>query len=226
MQDEQARRTGLIPAQDQTSIDGRDKGCHVWERLRSSQNSRVRRFIRNHNRHRTTTGHCNRLTIVLSKLVRMPVLLRFCPTAILARTRTQTMNSRPPTFQEIDALLAFLPLFSAAGFEPVERWAGGETSGGAMAMPWPQYNPAVEAFMRAAGQEAWSDDGYRPPLAASMLQDADFVGRASLAEIRTMLTYCVRGERFSDGHWAAMIERGYLRRLLERLRQLRQEETP
>lgn len=134
-----------------------------------------------------------------------------------------SMKSRPPTSQEIDALLAFLPLFSADGFEPVARWAGGETSGGAM--PWPQYNPAVEAFMRAAGQETWRDEGYDPQKAARMLQDADLVGRASLAEIRTMLTYCVRGERFSDGHWAAMIEQGYLQRLLERLRQLRQE-TP
>lgn len=136
------------------------------------------------------------------------------------------MNSRPPTLQEIDDLLTYLPLFSADGFEPVERWAGAETSGGTTTMPWPQYNPAVEAFMRAAGQEVWSDDDYDPRQAGRLLQDAGLFGHASLAEIRTMLTYCVRGERFSEGHWAAMIEKGYLRRLLERLRQLRQEGMP
>jgi hypothetical protein len=27
----------------------------------------------------------------------------------------------------------------------------------------------------------------------------------------------VRGERFCDGHWAAMLEQGHLRRWLERL---------
>lgn len=80
--------------------------------------------------------------------------------------------------------------------------------------------------MRAAGQEAWRDEGYDPQKAARMLQDADLVGRASWDEIKTMLTFCVRGERFSDGHWAAMIEQGHLRRLLERLRQLHGEETP
>ena len=32
-----------------------------------------------------------------------------------------------------------------------------------------------------------------------------------------MLTFCVRGERFSDGHWAEMIEVGYIGFLLERL---------
>jgi hypothetical protein len=36
-----------------------------------------------------------------------------------------------------------------------------------------------------------------------------------------MLTYCVRGERFSEGHWGAMIEQGHVRRLLERLVEIR-----
>ena len=36
-----------------------------------------------------------------------------------------------------------------------------------------------------------------------------------------MLTFCVRGERFCDGHWAAMIEGGQVRRLLERLKEIR-----
>ena len=39
-----------------------------------------------------------------------------------------------------------------------------------------------------------------------------------------MLTFCVRGERFCDGHWAAMIEGGQVRRLLERLAELKAQE--
>ena len=38
-----------------------------------------------------------------------------------------------------------------------------------------------------------------------------------------MLTYCVRGERFSDGHWEAMVESGVIRSILERLQELRAE---
>ena len=38
-----------------------------------------------------------------------------------------------------------------------------------------------------------------------------------------MLTFCVRGECFSDGHWAEMIEKGYIRRLLERLNVIQSE---
>ncbi|MEI2789718.1 MAG: DUF6508 domain-containing protein [Steroidobacteraceae bacterium] len=50
------------------------------------------------------------------------------------------------------------------------------------------------------------------------------VRRASLDEIRTMLTYCVRGERFCDGHWGAQILGAHVRRLLERLVELRAQE--
>jgi len=56
-----------------------------------------------------------------------------------------------------------------------------------------------------------------------MLRDENLVKTASLFQIKTMLTFCVRGERFSDGHWAAMIEKGYIRRLLERLNEIKSE---
>jgi hypothetical protein len=56
-----------------------------------------------------------------------------------------------------------------------------------------------------------------------MLEDEARVRRASLDEIKTMLTYCVRGERFCDGHCGEMIEQGHVRRLLERLEEIRAE---
>jgi hypothetical protein len=56
-----------------------------------------------------------------------------------------------------------------------------------------------------------------------MLQDDALIQRATLAEVKTMLTYCVRGERFSDGHWAAMLESGRIVALLKRLHVLRKE---
>jgi hypothetical protein len=48
----------------------------------------------------------------------------------------------------------------------------------------------------------------------------DRVPYASFDKVKTVLTYCVRGERFGEGHWGAMIENGHLRRLLERLAEL------
>jgi hypothetical protein len=35
-----------------------------------------------------------------------------------------------------------------------------------------------------------------------------------------MLTYCVRGERFCDGHLGGMIEKGHVQRILQRLREI------
>ena len=53
-----------------------------------------------------------------------------------------------------------------------------------------------------------------------MIGDEEFVRSASLSQVKTMLTYCLRGERFADGHWGDMIERGYIRNILERIDQL------
>lgn len=51
------------------------------------------------------------------------------------------MRSRAPTWQEIDELIAFLPLLYAEGFSPVRRWHGGTARpDGVITMPWPEYD--------------------------------------------------------------------------------------
>ena len=132
------------------------------------------------------------------------------------------MRSKPPSLREIDELLAFLPRLTAEEFAPIREWGGGEKQAdGAYVMPWPRYEKVVKEFFEAASHECWSDYNYDIEQAGSMLEDEQRVRRASLDEIKTMLTFCVRGERFCDGHWAAMIEGGEGRRLLERLREIR-----
>ncbi|RME73290.1 MAG: hypothetical protein D6784_12140 [Chloroflexi bacterium] len=127
------------------------------------------------------------------------------------------MKTRQPTSQEIEELVSFLPRLYAAGFSPIKQWHGGPQEG---TMPYPEYEAVVEAFFRAAGKECWIDYSYDPAEAGRMLRDEAFIKTANLEQIKTMLTYCVRGERFSDGHWGAMIEGGYIRRLLLRLAEL------
>ena len=65
------------------------------------------------------------------------------------------------------------------------------------------------------------DFDHVPQEAGRMLEDHALVRRASLDQVKTMLTYGVRGERFGEGHWGAMIELGHVRRLLERLAEIR-----
>ncbi|MHC4621540.1 MAG: DUF6508 domain-containing protein [Planctomycetota bacterium] len=133
-------------------------------------------------------------------------------------------QKEPVTKIEIDELLRFLPLFDVPDRDFVESWGGGEkTESGAITIPYPVYPEDVLEFYRLAGQPCWSDYDYVPQQAGRMLQDDALIQRATLAEIRTMLTYCVRGERFGDGHWAAVLESGRIVALLKRLRTLREQ---
>ena len=125
--------------------------------------------------------------------------------------------------QEIEALTAFLPRLYADGFSPVTSWEGGKREDGTFTLPYPKYNEVVEEFFYTAAGEGWIDYEYNPEQAYQMLRDESLVKTASLSQIKTMLTFCLRGERFSDGHWAQMIEGGYIRRLLERLNEITSE---
>jgi hypothetical protein len=133
------------------------------------------------------------------------------------------MKSPPITRQKIDELLRFLPVFQEPGVKFVVEWAGGETTDdGAMTMHYPVYTEVVEEFFSLAGQSCWCDYDYIPKEAREMIEDKDFIQRATLEEIKTMLTFCVRGERFCDGHWGVMLETGKISRILERLAVLRE----
>jgi hypothetical protein len=129
-----------------------------------------------------------------------------------------------PTVQEIEELTAFLPRLYAEGFSPTVSWEGGEKrNDGSFTVTYPNYNPVVEEFFQRI-QGNWIDYEYNPEQAYEMLKNESLVKTASLDQVKTMLTFCKRGERFSDGHWAEMIEKGYIRRLLKRLNNIKSEQ--
>ena len=131
------------------------------------------------------------------------------------------MKTRQPSLQEIRELTAFLPRLYEPGFSPVKKWHGGDKDDdGVITMPWPEYDPVVMEFIKVAECECWTDPEYLTKSAGQMLNDEDAVKSADLDQIKTMLTFCVRGERFFTGHWSAVIKNGYVRRLLERLGEL------
>jgi len=131
------------------------------------------------------------------------------------------MKTTPlPSLQQIEELTAYLPRLYAEGFSPVLRWNGGKQADGTFTLPYPDYDPLVHDFFRAVSS-AWLARDYNPEQAYQMLKDEPLIKTASLAQIKTMLTFCVRGERFSDGHWEEMIEKGYIRQLLERLNEIK-----
>ena len=120
------------------------------------------------------------------------------------------MNSEPNASEHIDELLVFLPLFEQPKGPFVLEYN-----------PYPQYAPEVLAFFKLAGVAFWSEYGYDPITAFAMLEDDDQIRTATLDQVKTILTACVRGERFGDGFWAAMLEQGKIVELLRRLQVLR-----
>lgn len=120
------------------------------------------------------------------------------------------------TPQKIDDLLAFLPRFTPDR-EYIKEWHTGD------GFYWPVYHDDVAAFYLLAGESCWMDYGYNPAEAGKMVADDEFIAQADLTAVKTMLTFCVRGERFSDGHWAAMLKNGRIQAILKRLQTLREE---
>jgi hypothetical protein len=90
-------------------------------------------------------------------------------------------------------------------------------------VPYPVYTEDVKAFFERAGRPPWADRGYDPGEALRLLEDDAAIQRANLDEFRSMLTYCVRGERFGDGLWQDLLEMGKIQALLERLLVLRDQ---
>lgn len=125
-----------------------------------------------------------------------------------------------PTENEIDELLKFIPLLSDPGFSPIKNWKGGKKPDGTIQLGYPEYHELTEEFYGVVTE--FFTCQYDPVTAGSMIKDPSFISKADLNQVMQMLTFCVRGERFCDGHWASMIEEGYIQNLLERLAQLKE----
>ncbi len=74
-----------------------------------------------------------------------------------------------------------------------------------------------EAFFALLAQAPWCDTGYDPATAAMRINDPQHIEDATLAELRPLLTWCERGERFNAGHHSALLTDGRLQMLVQRL---------
>jgi hypothetical protein len=137
------------------------------------------------------------------------------------------MMDHPVTVREIDELLQFLAIFEVTGRSYVKASSGsGEPLEEVCSVPHPEYCDEVVAFFWLAGQPCWSDFDYDPRQAQALLGSEEFIDTCSIDELRTLLTYCVRSERFTDGAWLHLLESGRIVALLRRLAVLREEFGP
>lgn len=128
------------------------------------------------------------------------------------------------TRRRIDELLEYLPLLtpSEAG-KHVQPPSIERSPKGPIVLGGPVYSQTVYAFFKLAAQECWNDYGYDPGSVRLLIDSDDAIAAASMDQIKSMLTFCVRGERFSDGHWGSMIHEGRIQAILRRLERLRED---
>lgn len=124
-------------------------------------------------------------------------------------------ESEPLESSHVTALLEFLPLFSAPGFCP-----GNEIPVDDEGYPDEGFTKLVSRFMDACYKngfivkfnwEAWEAEATGYQSEPARLQAAD------LSQIRRLLTWHVRQNRFAKGHLADMIAKGHIKAILQRL---------
>lgn len=125
--------------------------------------------------------------------------------------------ARRPTAAEVSELLTFLPAFSPGREVVVGATGGTTTADGALIWPHPVYADDVVAFFLRVGLAPWVETDYLSDRTRELATHPEALAEATFAEVRAVLTYCSRGERFTDGHWAEMVRRGVVRAALLRI---------
>lgn len=126
-----------------------------------------------------------------------------------------------PTLADIFRLVTLAVHVHQGGSAANPRWHEmKEQTDGSFSMPWPEYPAAITDFVQEASNKHWADSQYDPSATKRMINDERLIEGATLQQLRTMITYVVRGEKFCDGHWAGMFRDGYVGRLIKRMREL------
>jgi len=129
------------------------------------------------------------------------------------------MEKSIPTPEEFERLVSFLPILYGGGIDPVRKWHGGVPGDdGIIQWPWPEYDETVLQFFSIVESEFWTDPNYTSQNVWQLLRENESViESADIDLLKSILTWCARGERFAEGHWNVVIESGIIRRILERL---------
>jgi hypothetical protein len=130
------------------------------------------------------------------------------------------MNQRIITNAKIKELLKFLPLFDDPNRDFIKEWEDPIKKSGTFTFTIPVYCDDVKEFFKLAAQKCWADFDYVSKHAGDMVNDEKFIEQADIQAIKTMITWCVRGERFCTGHRKALLESGKIVSILKRLKKL------
>ncbi len=107
---------------------------------------------------------------------------------------------------EVKKMIAALEKLNAVPHDQIASWENG----------YPDYHPDVRAFFQQMSS-FWNDYDYVQSMDALNLDDA---ATYDLAQIKTVLTWVTRGERFHDGLRQQVIQSDLFVTLQKRLTQL------
>jgi hypothetical protein len=133
------------------------------------------------------------------------------------------MSQNSPSLDDVDKLLAFLPKLGAGDLpiyadDPIEE----SPDDGVLRMYSLRYSDDVQGLLNASRAPAWRDADYGQKNAHEILADPNRIAAASLQDIKTLLTFCVRGERFCEGAWGDRVQSGEISAILKRLADIRE----
>lgn len=140
--------------------------------------------------------------------------------ALDERLLLPTVDFKPLSAEDLDALLEFLEPLARPGFV-AGHWV---TEKGML--PFFVSAPELGAFVRAAYEHGfvvpfnwpdWREEADR------LLADPSALAEADLATIRKLITGLVRAERFSEGTLAEASDNGQLVAVLRRLKTIREK---
>ncbi len=130
----------------------------------------------------------------------------------------------PPTPEQIDRLLKFLPVFQQPDFVPSRDQQVPEALRGTLMAMGQEWAPELSGFHKAVYEESfvysfpwvkWQDK------AEDYVKHPKTLANADIQDICRLLTTHVRKERFCEGHLPAMMHCGHIPLLLERLQAIR-----
>jgi hypothetical protein len=126
------------------------------------------------------------------------------------------------------ALAAFLPRISRKDFRAGVPAGGERMANGVITMPHIAYGEVVREFEKAAHEHGWvysfdyiewaqTEEGKR------LLEDPSAIEVADFDQLRRLLTWYIRAERFCDGALFKAFEKGQILRIVERASVLLEE---
>ena len=122
------------------------------------------------------------------------------------------MKNSLPTKKDIKELTDFIPLIYDENITLYKANPDGDMLNGGYYI----YHPYLYTFFELASQPCWQDYDYVDNFSEEMIE-YNKIEQASMDQIKTILTWCVRIERFNEGHWISVIENKVAKRVLERL---------